>query len=136
MKKTLLCATLFALFSALPASASVKSGVKLGQVHLADVKDRDTIVLPHCRVSSNKKISKIGFRVTKYAAEIDHMKLVFHNGEKQTLNVKDHFSRNSTSRWIDLKGDNRCIAKIVVKGDTDTVLRRPGKQAKVAFFGK
>ena len=105
----------------------VPTPVKFGHVFLKDAKDRDAIVLPACKVSSNKRVSKLGFRVKRYNAEIDHLKVVFHNGDQQVLNVKDHFKRNSTSRWIDLNGDQRCIAKIVVKGDTDTVLRRQAR---------
>ena len=136
MKKTVLIATLFSLFSAMPASAGVSNGAKLGSVQLTDAKDKDVVVLPPCKVSSNRKVKKLAVKVTRFSAEIDSLKVVYQNGDKQTLNVKDHFAPNSTSRWIDLNGDARCISKIVVKGDTNTRFFRPGKQAKVTFFGR
>ena len=135
MKKTVLVATLFALFSSLPASAGPQVGVKLGSVQLTDAKDKDVVILPPCKVSSNRKVSKLSLRVTRYSAEIDSLKVVYQNGDKQMLSVKDHFAPNATSRWIDLEGDARCISKIVVKGDTNSRLFRPGKQAKITFFG-
>ena len=136
MKKTVLFASLLTVFASLPASAGVKSGVRLGSVQLADAKDRDVIVVPPCKVSSNDKINEISFKVKGYGAEIDHLKVVYQNGDKQTLNVKNHFKVDSSSRWIDLNGKNRCIAKIVVTGDTNTRFFRPGKQAKVVFYGR
>ena len=71
----------------------------------------------------------------RYQAEIDRLKVVYHNGQEQILAVRDTFKPGTTSRWIDLSGEARCIQKIVVIGDSDTRGHRPGKQSRVAFWG-
>ena len=134
MKVSRLFASILTISLLVPSVANATPGKKVGSVHLADRKDRDVVVLPPCSVSKNKRADDISFRVTKYGAEIDHFKVVFQNGEQQVMSVKDHFRVNSSSRWINLKGDNRCIQRIIVKGDTDTRRFRPGKQAKITFF--
>ena len=136
MKLSVLFAPVFVVFASLPAMAAPQVGVRLGSVQLHDVKDRDVVSLPACKGSSNQKVSKLSFKVSRYTAEIDSLKVVYQNGDHDVLKVKSHFLPNSTSRWIDLEGDKRCIAKIVVKGDTDTRRFRPRKQAKITFFGR
>lgn len=110
--------------------------ITLGVVSLSDRKDRDVIHLSRCRTSPNRPVSMIQLHVKKFAAEIDHLKVVFQNGGKQVLHVKDHFYPGTHSRWMDLRGPKRCIKKIVVVGDTDTFLWRPFKQAKILFLGR
>ena len=123
-----------AVASSNSAFAAAKSGVHIGSVKLTESKDRDVIVLPSCRTKRNQKVSELAINVTRAPAEIDTLKVVYYNGEHQTLNVKDHFKVNSSSRWIDLNGSQRCIAKIIVKGDADTALFRPKKQSKVSLI--
>ena len=136
MKVTVIFAAFITLLTSLPASAGPEARLKLGSVRLADAKDRDTIHLPPCNGSSNKKVNKLSFKVQAYAAEVDSLKVIFQNGDHQLFAVKSHFLPNSSSRWLDLNGENRCIAKIVVKGDSDTRFVRPGKQAKMTFFAR
>jgi len=118
------------------ASAASKSGVRVGSVQMTDVKGKDVVVLPPCKRSRNQKVSQLAFNVSRAPVEIDVLDVVYYNGERETLRVKDHFHVNSSSRWMDLKGSSRCIAKIVVKGDADTALFRPEKQAKISFVAK
>jgi hypothetical protein len=110
--------------------------VKLGAINLMDAKDRDVVTLQPCRSSNNVAVTKLQLVVTKYQAEIDRLKVVYHNGQEQVLQVRDTFKPGTTSRWIDLSGEARCIQKIVVIGDSDTRGIRPGKQAHVAFWGQ
>lgn len=118
------------------AFADTKAGVRIGNVKLTDAKDKDVVVLPHCSRSRNKRVSQLAFNVSRAPAEIDALSVVYYNGERETLTVKDHFKVNTSSRWIDLKGSSRCIAKIVVKGDADTVRFRPGKKSMISFVAK
>ena len=63
------------------------------------------------------------------------LKVEFQNGQRQELKVKDHFKKNTSSRWIDLKGNKRCIKKIIVVGDTDTPRYAPKKRSNLKFYG-
>ena len=113
-----------------------KGTIKLGTVHLMDQKDRDVINLPKCNTDKNQMVSQVQLRIKDYPAEIDLLKVKFHNGEDQVVKVKDHFARDTSSRWIDLEGTNRCISQIVIIGDTDTKQRAPNKQASVSVWGR
>jgi hypothetical protein len=123
-----------------PAAAAVQAratgGTKLGVVRLAETTDRDVIQLPRCKNSPNPKISSLRFTVAEHAAEINRLTIEFQNGERTELQVKDHFAVGSSSRWMDMPGDKRCVAKIIVIGDADTVRKAPKKQSKVTFYGK
>ena len=76
------------------------------------------------------------FTVEEYPAEINHLSVEFQNGERTQLQVKDHFAAGSASRWMDMPGEKRCVAKIFVVGDTDTAKKAPKRQAKITFYGK
>lgn len=119
---------------ATPAQAD--PGVWLGAVRLAEGKDRDVVRLPPCNRSPNVAVRELRVKVLEYPAELDHLRVVFHNGESQELQVKQHFGAGDSSRWIDLRGQRRCIQRIIVIGDTDTIGWRPGRQARVSFFGR
>ena len=109
--------------------------VRLGAIQLMDQKDRDVVTLAACNTSSNKKVSKLQMSVERYTAEINKLKVVYHNGEQQLLTVKQNFRPGTTSRWIDLNGTARCINKIIVVGDTNTRRHNNRRQAKVTFWG-
>ena len=131
---TCLLALLATLACASPAPA--EPGVLLGAVRLAEGKDRDVVRLPPCRSSANRAVRELRLVVDLHPAELDLLRVVFHNGERQELHVRQHFGAGDGSRWMDLRGPRRCIQRIVVVGDTDTPGWRPGKQARVSFWGR
>lgn len=135
MKAPLSLLIVAACFAA-PALAGPGVGVKLGETDLRDAKDWDVVPLPACSASSNIPVTSLGIRVTRHAAQIDSLKVVYHNGTTERVNVRHRFAPGSTSRWVDLRGEARCIKSIRIVGDTDSLGWRPGKQAHVAFFGK
>ena len=113
-----------------------KSGVvDLGKVRLTDQTDRDVVNLPQCGASGNQPVDRVRIVVRDHRAEIDRLRIQFHHGGAQVLHLKDVFAAGSESRWVDLQGESRCISKIVIVGDTQSIGRRPGKQALVAFEG-
>ncbi len=116
--------------------ARASGGTKLGSVRLADNTDRDVITLPRCKDSPNPLVSSLRLTVSEHPAEINLLMVEFQNGEKTQLDVKDHFKAGGSSRWLDMPGDKRCVARIVVVGDADTARKTPKKQAKVTFYGK
>jgi hypothetical protein len=117
------------------AHAAQAGKVQLGSVNLMDAKDRDVVNLQPCKTSNNRPVTKLQMVVTRYQAEIDRLKVVYQNGEDQVLSVRDVFKAGTTSRWIDLSGNARCIDKIIVLGDTNTRGKKPLKQAHVTFWG-
>jgi hypothetical protein len=120
------------LLFAMPAWAEP---LRLGAIHLSDHPERDVLVLPGCEDSENDPVTRLMVRVNEYEAEISTLEVKFHNGDVQTLEVRNRFAPGTESRWIDMSGDARCIAQIRVGGDTNTIGRRPGKQAQVVFWG-
>ena len=108
---------------------------RLGAIRLSDHPERDVLDLPGCEDSENDPVTRLMLRVNDYTAEITTLEVKFHNGDVQSLEVRNRFEPGTESRWIDLSGDARCIAKIRVGGDTNTIGRAPGKQAQVVFWG-
>lgn len=118
-----------------PKNAGVEVG-RLGAVRLTDAKDRDRLDLPKCAGTANEPVNRLKVRVNDHPAQIDRLVVTFHNGGAQTLNLRKRFAAGSESVWHDLRGPARCIASIRITGDTDSIGRRPGKQAQVVFWGK
>jgi hypothetical protein len=110
--------------------------VKLGAMTIHENTERNVIKLSKCGPrKANKKVSKIKLLVKSENVQIDKLKVTFQNGAKQVLNVKDHFRVGETSRWIDLKGQKRCIKKIITVGDADTFGYNLRKKSRVVFYG-
>ena len=117
------------------ANGSV-TGVKLGSVQVADRTSKDVIRLPGCNGSQNIPVNSIQLKVRKKPVQIDKVKVVFHNDQEQLLTVKKHMKAGEDSRWLDLKGDARCIKKIVFVGDADTKRINSKKQSTIVVVGK
>jgi len=116
--------------------AGALGGKVLGKVKLGDAKDRDVVKLAPCKTPANVKVKKLRVVAQGFQAEINRLKVEYYNGQEQVLQVRQTFRPGTDSRWIDLSGNARCIKKIVVIGDTDTIGWRPGKQATLVFRGK
>ncbi len=130
-----LLAALLLPLGALPGAAEAVPH-ELGSVLLRDGKDRDVVRLPACRDSSNRLVRELRLVVSRYPAEIDRLRVEFQNGGTQELLVRERFDAGTVSRWIDLRGPRRCIARIVILGDSDTIGWRPGRRARVTFLGR
>jgi hypothetical protein len=114
---------------------ALEEGIILGRMHLTDALDRDVVDLPPCDDSANRPVTRIRAKVRLYPAQVDRLRVVFQNGEDAELQVNEHFAAGHLSRWLDLPGEARCIDKIILVGDTDSIGRRPGKQAEIVFIG-
>lgn len=111
-------------------------GVKLGSIQVADRTSKDVIRLPVCDGNKNIPVNSIQLKVRKKPVQIDKVKVEFYNGQQQLLTVKKHMKAGEDSRWLDLKGDARCIKKIVFVGDADTRRLNSKKQSTVVVAGK
>ena len=131
-------ALLFSFLLSFTHTAEAKGAVavKLGSVQVADRTSKDVIRLPVCNGSQNVPVNSIQLKVRKKPVQIDKVKVVFHNDQQQLLTVKKHMKAAEDSRWLDLKGDARCIKKIVFVGDTDTKKVNSKKQSTIVVVGK
>jgi hypothetical protein len=115
--------------------AQAAEPLKLGDVDLRDARDGDVIRLPACTSPRNAPVRRVGLAVSRHPAQIDRVVVRFHDGTRQELSVRHRFKPGSASRWIDLRGGDRCIQSIRIVGDTDSLGWRPGKQARVHVVG-
>ena len=104
----------------------------LGYAQLNDQLTNDTVALPSCDNGDNNYVSEVSFMVTHSGAQIDWVYLTFENGETDVLEFRrNYFNAGQTSRWIDLRGEYRCIGQIEILGHSDS-----GNQAEILFFGR
>ncbi|KZS42291.1 hypothetical protein AWE51_02295 [Aquimarina aggregata] len=76
---------------------------------------------------------KLKIKVTNGAINMHKMVIEYGNGKKDIIQLRHNFSRRSTSKTIDLKGNKRVIKDITFFYDTKNLSR---KRAKVHVFGK
>ena len=93
--------------------------------------DLDVIQLGSCPNFSTG-VRAVRMEVLIRGADIDSFGVVYGNGMRDELPVRERFARGSSSRWIDLRGDGRCIEKIWVVGDTEGL---PLRRARIRFYG-
>jgi hypothetical protein len=124
------------LLAVLGSTSAWAAPLKLGETDLRDAKDWDRVDLPPCDGARNVPVTALGLRVTRHPAEINRLKVEFYNGQTEELEVRHRFAPGSTSRWIDLPGEARCVKSIRIVGDAQTLGWRPGAQAHVAFWAR
>ena len=105
---------------------------RLGSTHLAKhEKDVDVIKLPPCRRRA-ARIEAVKVRAVHGQAEIESLWVKFQDGTKQSLPVRQRLGQGEESRWIDLKGGERCVREIGVVGDTELSY----DQTRIDFYGR
>ena len=111
-----------------PRKATPGGDVLFGAQYVGFLTDRDSI-----RVGNEiGKFAKIRLRVLDNDIHINEMKVVYANGESDTLAVNADIPKNSRTNWIDLRGD-RFIKEIQLRYRS-----RPSfsGQARIEVFGK
>jgi CBS domain-containing protein len=111
-----------------PGQATAGGDVLFGAQYVGFLTDRDVI-----RVGNEiGKFAKIRLRVLENDIHINEMKVVYNNGESDTLAVNADIPKNSRTNWIDLRGD-RFIKEIQL-----VYRSRPNfnGQARIEVFGK
>lgn len=123
-------ALLALLGTAIPAAADAGRWTKLGELHVSDRVDRDTL-----QVGAKKgTFDAIRLRVEGGAVQFHDLEIHFENGDVQDIALRSVIRRGGTSRVIDLEGGQRAIDKIVFVYDAQT--RRRGKGARVEVHGR
>lgn len=135
MKKILLSLTLaLTALSAAPVRAQELSNdasdyelfqrfggqVLLGDVLLGLTRSQPQLTTRTCQQNFRGRVDSIRFQVLGAAADINSLQVQFGNGQWETINPqRRHFRPGQTSQWFNLRGNDRCVRRIIVDGDTD-----------------
>ena len=111
------------------AETPFKDWVRLGTKKVDYRVDRDMIHVG-VRDGSFKKLKLV---VTRGSLNMHKMVVLYGNGSKDEINLRHNFSRTSTSRVIDLKGNKRVIKKIMFIYDTKNF---SNSKARIHVFGR
>lgn len=104
--------------------------VRLGELHVRDRTDRDTL-----EVGVKKgRFEAIQLRVKGRAVQFHDLKVHFENGDVQDVALRSVIRAGDRSRVIDLEGGKRAIDRIVFLYDAQT--RRRGRGARVEVVGR
>jgi len=125
----LLAAAVFATAALVPSTSRADAERLLGSTRLAKVEnDTDVIRFQKCR----RGINAVQLRIERGQVEIEKLWVRYAKGGVDYLSVKDRIGQGSHSRWIDLRGDGRCIKAIGIVGDTELSY----DQARVDIWGR
>jgi hypothetical protein len=115
------------LATSLPVSADAAR--RLGHTRLTRVEnDVDVLRFAPCR----RGIGAVQLRVARGQVEVERLWVDFARGGREVLEVRDRIGEGRASRWIDLRGGERCIAAVGIVGDTE----RSRDQARVEVWGR
>lgn len=120
---------LAAALGTLASPASADPARLLGSTHLTRTEnDKDVIRFKQCR----RGINAVQLRVRGGQVEVEKLWVRYAKGGTEQLEVRERIAQGGESRWIDLRGGERCIKAIGVIGDTE--LSRD--QARVDVYGR
>ncbi len=134
MKKTFVRMMVACVVLSLAAPIVVGDNVRLlGSTHLAKhEKDVDVIKLPPCGRRAKMRVHEVKIRAVHGRAEIETLWLRFQDGTRQSLEVRQRLAEGQETRWVDLKGGERCVREIGVVGDTELSY----DQTRIDFYGR
>ena len=115
------------LVAALPAAA--ETWVSLGQRHVTDKAERDSIEV----TASEGTFEAIQLRVKRSAVRFVNVTVVYGTGTSDDLEVRDVIPAGGKSRVLDLRGANRVIKRINFTYEAKSLGRRG---ALVEVFGR
>ena len=119
----------FASASPIEISAPADRVVELGETFLMNRRDGDYIPVRGGRACD---LSAFQIVIRGDGAQIFDLRVIFGNGRSQDLPVRRNFRAGENSRWIDLRGDDRCIQGVIVFGRSNTGTPR---QTRVVLRG-
>jgi hypothetical protein len=130
MKRSIiiLLSTLMLTGFGLVESAWAQKQILLGERHVSDLTDKDTIQVGKDRGAFT------GFRVkaTGSAVEFKHVVIHFENGSEQVFAKNRLLGKGETSRKIDLRGGARYVDKVVFYYEARS---KGWKGADIKLFG-
>jgi hypothetical protein len=75
----------------------------------------------------------IQLRVKQGSADLKTLLVKYANGDIDRLKVAANIRQGGKTRWIDLKGNRRCLREIAVLGKTENASAR---KARIDFWGR
>lgn len=115
--------------SSFMAPSSITNWEQLGSRKVNFKVDRDVIKVG----VDDGRFKKLKVVVRQGDLNMRGMTVHYGNGTSENIPLRFNFNTRSTSRVIDLKGNNRIIKKVVFVYDTD---KRERRRARVTLFGK
>lgn len=127
--RSLLLAALATATLATATTVSADPARLLGSTHLSRAEnDKDVLRFGKCR----RGINAVQLRVHRGQVEVEKLWVEFAKGGRESLDVRERIGQGKESRWIDVRGGERCIKAIGLIGDTE--LSRD--KARVDIWGR
>ncbi len=129
--KAILAKSIAAAAVAMTAAGTAASAAAedyLGTRVVAYGSETDVIEVP-----GPKRFTAIKLCVSDRAVHFRDLDVVYGNGARDDLKLRVVIPKGDCTRWIDLRGGDRNIRRIVMKYDT---LPNTGPRAKVTAFGR
>ncbi len=129
ISRKLLLVSVVALFALCSALAYAATWSKIGERHVNDRADHDTVMV----TGDRGMFDALKFKVSGHAVHFIKVVVHFRNGGKQELQMRDVIPAGGESRVIDLNANNRVIRKIDFWYEANSI----GKAgATVAIWGR
>jgi hypothetical protein len=100
----------------------------LGSTRLSHAENDADVIRTDC----TPPVRAIKIRAARGNIEVQSLWVRYGNGERDRLDVRQRLNEGSESRWIDLRGSERCVKEVGIIGDTEGSFDR----ARVDVFGR
>jgi hypothetical protein len=117
-----------AMLAGLAFIAPADDARHLGSTRLSHAENDADVIRTDC----TPPVRSIKIRAARGAIEIQSLWVRYGNGERDRLEVRQRLAEGAESRWIDLRGGERCVKEIGIIGDTEGSADR----ARVDVFGR
>lgn len=128
---TFLTIAVMGLFSSFTVQSNsfLKNWKYLGNQRVNFGLDKDVI-----RVTASRGVfTKLKLKVINGSLNMHPMLVVYKNGRRQEIKIKQYFNRGSSSRVIDLKGNKRVVNRVIFWYDSKNRSRR---KAVIHLYGR
>jgi len=107
----------------------------LGQTQLSYSNNSLNIlqVQKRCSDPTKQGFNAVKVEAFKGSANIISFKLQYGNGKWDTLMIAENLKQGSATKWLDLRGDKRCLEAIAVIGKTSN---DSSKRATLKIYGR
>ena len=129
MKKVLFLALFATAMAALSFTAAQKPWEKLGERTVNYGLDHDEIMV----TATEGRFTALKIKVKRGGINMHKLVVVYGNGERDEIELRNDFAPGSESRVLDLNGNKRIIQKVIFNYDTHNIAN---KKAVVELWGR